>query len=156
MSILSTLKGELSMTAEVPLFANCVVLRQKDSSWIISSAGKEVLCPKEASSLSLSSATLTARSTGILVKSETKSKDTNSSQALRVLPLLKSAGMFDSVISVPNKTVTKFSQDNQKLHISKFFQFSDLCIKIVRWKDDSNYLCRKSNFHPILKEKDKF
>ena len=156
MSILSTLKGELSMTAEEPLFANFVVLRQKDSSWIISSAGKEVLCPKEASSLSLSSATLTARSTGILVKSEKKSKDTNSSQALRVLPLLKSAGMFDSVISVPNKTATKFSQDNQKLHISKFFQFSDLCIKIVRWKDDSNYLCRKSNFHPILKEKDKF
>ena len=40
----------------MPLYANCVVLRQKDSRWIISSTGKEVLCPREASSLSLSSA----------------------------------------------------------------------------------------------------
>ena len=53
--------------------------------------GKEVLCPREASSLSLSSATLMARSSRILVKSETTSKDTNSSQALRVLSLIKSA-----------------------------------------------------------------
>ena len=156
MSILSTLKCELAMTAEVLLFANCVMLRQKDSRWIISSTGKEVLCPRLASSLSLSQATLTARLTRILVKSETTSKDTNSSQALRVLPLLKSVGIFHSVISFLNKTATKFSQDNQKLHISNFCQFSDLYIKIVRWKNDSNYLCRKLNFHPILKKEDKF
>ena len=54
----------------MPLYASCVVLRQKDSRWIISSTGKEVLCPREAS--------------GILVRSETTLKDTNSSQALRV------------------------------------------------------------------------
>ena len=59
----------------MPLYANCVVLRQKDSRLIISSTGKEVLRPWEASSPSLSSATLTAKSTGILVKSETTSKD---------------------------------------------------------------------------------
>ena len=91
----------------MPLYVNCVVLRQKDSRWIISSTGKEVLCPREASSLSLSSATLTARSTGILVKSETTSKDTNSSQASRVLSLMKSVNsqeFFDSVISIPNNS----------------------------------------------------
>ena len=78
----------------MPLYVNCVVLRQKDSRWIISSTGKEVLCPREASSLSLSSATLTARSTGILVKSETTSKDAYSSQASRVLSLMKSANCY--------------------------------------------------------------
>ena len=55
---------------------------------MISSIGKEVLCPREAFSLSHSYATLTARSNGILVKSERTSKDTNSSQALRVLTLM--------------------------------------------------------------------
>ena len=52
---------------------------------------QEVICPREASSLSLPSATLTARLTGIFVKSKTTSKDTNSSQTLRVLSLMKSA-----------------------------------------------------------------
>ena len=31
----------------MPLYASCVVLRQKDSRWIISSTSKEVLCPRE-------------------------------------------------------------------------------------------------------------
>ena len=57
----------------------------------MSPIGKESLCPREASSLSLSSATLTARSTRIIVKSEATSNDTSSSQALSVLSSMKSA-----------------------------------------------------------------
>ena len=51
--------------------------------------GEEILCPREGSPLSFSPATLTARSTKILGKSEKTSKNTNSSQALRVLSLMK-------------------------------------------------------------------
>ena len=62
-----------------------------DKKSIRKSTGKDVLFSKETSSLSLFLATLMAKSTGILVKRETASKDTNSSSASRVLPLIKSA-----------------------------------------------------------------
>ena len=84
----------LHLTSKFPVGAVICKLRGfevKRQQMNLSSTGKGVLCPREASSLSLSSATLTARSTRILVKSETTSKDTNSSQALRVLSLMKSA-----------------------------------------------------------------
>ena len=76
-----------------------------------------VLCPREASSLSLSSATLTSRSGGIFVKSETTSKDSNSSQALRVLCLKKSANSQEFLTECnkyPQQQATIFSQENQK------------------------------------------
>ena len=73
-----------------------MVLGQKESRRIMSSTGKESLCPREASSLSLSSSTLTARSTRIIVKSETTSKDSSSSQALSVLSSMKSANSQES------------------------------------------------------------
>ena len=64
------------------------------------STGKEVLFSEETPSLSLFLATSMAKSTGILVKKETTSKDTNSHSASRVLPLIKSANsrefFFDS------------------------------------------------------------
>ena len=53
------------------------VMRQKDNRFVRSSADKEVLCSKEASTLSVFSVNLMARSTGILVKREITPNDTN-------------------------------------------------------------------------------
>ena len=77
------------------------MFRQKDKRSIRKSTERPyVLFSKETSSLSLFLATSMAKSTGILVKKETKSKDTNSHSASRVLPLIKSANsrefFFDS------------------------------------------------------------
>ena len=81
------------------------MFRQKDKRSIRKSTGKDVLLSKETSSLSLFMTTSMAKSTGILVKKETTSKDTNSHSASKVLPLIKSGNsrefFFDSQFIFP-------------------------------------------------------
>ena len=90
------------------LYVNCVVLRQKDSRWIISSTGKEALSPREASSLSLFSATLTARSAKNQLQTSNALDESEPATGFAVIPYIQ--GVTEPIKIILNSHNVKVAQ----------------------------------------------
>ena len=85
-----------------------VVLRQKDSRWIISSTGKEALSPREASSLSVLSATLTARSAKNQLQTSNALDEREPATGFAVIPYIQ--GVTEPIKIILNSHNVKVAQ----------------------------------------------